>query len=497
MESERATVAERWALASAEAPMRIPRAADLVAARLRRSVVTGELREGDLLPPEAQLIASFGVGRPALREALRMLESEGLLRVRRGWRGGAVVTAPSRSVTIRAAGLYLAFNDVTLADVFETRTMLYRAAIGRLGRRGGRRARAPLAELAREQAARLDDPDAWWELEVQSPNLLLQAARLQTLELLGGLLSEISTMHYARRFHEMDAATRRDRIRRTTRFRLRYLELLEAGAGEEAEAFLESKAERAGELIFAVDGPETIRGFFEGCTPQLSHEKLAESVAMQLRHDIVHGRLQQGELLPPEPQLAARLGVGRPALREALRILESESLVTVERGSRGGGRIHAPSTSTAARSAGTLLQLGGTLIDDVYETRALLESAAARRLARRGLRRAQAALAQRATEPVAAFRAAVVELTGLRTLAFLTDVLNDIVARHRRTAPAAGDEPHDARASLVKDRHARLVRLVQAGDAADAELHWRRHVLDVDHWLDPDHRGRALDVIPP
>ena len=86
-------------------PVKVPKTAELVAAQLRNQIVRGELREGDALPPEAALMAQFGVSRPTLREAFRVLESEALISVRRGARGGAHVHTPDGDVAARYAGL--------------------------------------------------------------------------------------------------------------------------------------------------------------------------------------------------------------------------------------------------------------------------------------------------------------------------------------------------------------------------------------------------------
>src|SRR5690349_4407942 len=79
--------------------------------------------------------------------------------------------------------------------------------------------------------------------------------------------------------------------------------------------------------------------------------KSAELVAQSLRLRIVRGELREGDGLPPENVLMQQFGVSRPTLREAFRILESEQLITVHRGARGGGRVHAPNGDVAARYA--------------------------------------------------------------------------------------------------------------------------------------------------
>src|SRR5690606_27941135 len=87
------------------APLRVPKAAELVAGRIRSQIVRGELREGDALPTEGELMKEFGVSRPTLREALRVLEAESLISVHRGSRGGARVRVPQSNVAADYAGL--------------------------------------------------------------------------------------------------------------------------------------------------------------------------------------------------------------------------------------------------------------------------------------------------------------------------------------------------------------------------------------------------------
>ena len=71
-------------IADVASPVRVPKTAELVASQLRRQIVRGDLKEGDALPPESTLMERFGVSRPTLREAFRVLESEALISVRRG-----------------------------------------------------------------------------------------------------------------------------------------------------------------------------------------------------------------------------------------------------------------------------------------------------------------------------------------------------------------------------------------------------------------------------
>lgn len=97
-----------------------PRVAEMVAAQLRIRIVNGELRDGDLLPKQDELIAEFPVGRPSIREAMRILETEGLISVRRGNMGGAVVHAPSAESAAYNLGLVMQNLGVTVADLAQS-----------------------------------------------------------------------------------------------------------------------------------------------------------------------------------------------------------------------------------------------------------------------------------------------------------------------------------------------------------------------------------------
>lgn len=92
-------------------PVHVPKAAELVAEALRGRILRRELVPGDRLPSESQLMSQYGVSRPTLREALRLLEAQELLEVRRGSRGGGVVRVPSREPAIEAITLWLLLSQ--------------------------------------------------------------------------------------------------------------------------------------------------------------------------------------------------------------------------------------------------------------------------------------------------------------------------------------------------------------------------------------------------
>src|SRR6266436_1760365 len=90
-----------------------PKLAHVLADKLRRQIVSGELKPGDTLPSEAHLLEEYGISRPALREAMRVLESEELIAVSRGIRGGAVVLEPTIDKVAQFGRSYLIVHGTT------------------------------------------------------------------------------------------------------------------------------------------------------------------------------------------------------------------------------------------------------------------------------------------------------------------------------------------------------------------------------------------------
>jgi GntR family transcriptional regulator, transcriptional repressor for pyruvate dehydrogenase complex len=98
---------------------RQPRVAELVASKLRDDILSGRLKEGDILPSQESLFGEFGVSPPALREAIHILETDGLISVRRGNVGGAIVHHPTAERTAHMISMVLQARAATPVDVSE------------------------------------------------------------------------------------------------------------------------------------------------------------------------------------------------------------------------------------------------------------------------------------------------------------------------------------------------------------------------------------------
>ena len=236
--------------------------------------------------------------------------------------------------------------------------------------------------------------------------------------------------------------------------------------------------------------------------------KTSELIAAQLRRQIVRGSVRPGEKLPPETQLMTQFGVSRPTIREAFRILETEGLIVVRPGSRGGAQVMAPDQTAAARHVGLLLQLRGATIDDVYEARKIAEPVCAAMLARRRTEQDVADLAAEVAEIESAIESAaeaasargegdglaldpalwtrlsyrfhelIMQRSGNKTLALQGAMLHDIVATHTelRASRSFGETGSPERFRLAVQAYRKLLALVEAGDADGAERLWRSHM---------------------
>ena len=102
-------------------PMEVPKASDVLANGLRERILSGEFAEGTPLPPERELVTQTRMSRTTVREALRILEVQGLVRIKAGRAGGAFVQRPGEDDMARSVGLLIRGRQIRLAALFETR----------------------------------------------------------------------------------------------------------------------------------------------------------------------------------------------------------------------------------------------------------------------------------------------------------------------------------------------------------------------------------------
>lgn len=240
--------------------------------------------------------------------------------------------------------------------------------------------------------------------------------------------------------------------------------------------------------------------------------KMSDQVADQVRRMIVRGELVDGDWLPPEAELMQRFGVSRPTLREALRLLEGDALVTIRRGPPGGARVRVPGPDAAARMFAMVLMLSGTTIGDVWDARLVMEPPAVRRLAQTASRAQLGALDEEldrvraaADEPGGfhsagvAFHLKLVELSGNHTLAAVIGMLSEIIERELATTVAeiGSDSQELTRANRRALRsYEKIAALIRTGDGEAAEQAWREHMTSARRYLAKVQRqDRVIDLL--
>lgn len=211
--------------------------------------------------------------------------------------------------------------------------------------------------------------------------------------------------------------------------------------------------------------------------------KTAEIVARKLVEDIVQKGLRAGDSLDAEPAMLERFGVSRESLREALRILEVQGLVTMRRGPGGGAFVGSVNPAQLGTTANLYYHLAGATYDDLFESFMIFDAMLAERAAMHPdaeLRRTTMAPYlddEHDHDDVAAyvrhhseFHCEVARLAGNRVLEITLQSIGLLVGQHYM---AAGD-PRRSSPFAAHD-HAAIAEAITAGH------HRRAHELMLEH----------------
>ncbi|MCD4524273.1 FadR/GntR family transcriptional regulator [Nocardioides sp. cx-173] len=241
-------------------PVRAPKTAELIAGHLRRQIVRGELQPGRTLPPEIQLMEQYGVSRPTLREAFRILEAEALISVRRGSRGGAQVIAPEVAVAARYVGLLLQIQGTTINDVYEARMITEPPCARLLVERHTEDDLAKLTEVVEQLKAEVHsskpfvpDPDTWSRLTYRFHELILQGSGNKTLAIQGAVLADIVATHLRTKIARGYDDEPSERFQRVIRSFTKFIGIVKTGDAAAAEKHWLSHMEAAAQFLLKDD----------------------------------------------------------------------------------------------------------------------------------------------------------------------------------------------------------------------------------------------------
>jgi GntR family transcriptional repressor for pyruvate dehydrogenase complex len=222
---------------------------------------------------------------------------------------------------------------------------------------------------------------------------------------------------------------------------------------------------------------------------------LAEMVADSLRERILSGAIPAGSVLAKQDSLLAEFGVSKPSLREAFRILETEGLITVQRGKVGGAVVHVPRPEAAAYTLAMVMQSRHVPVSDIGKALRYFEPQCAALCAERGDRATEVVPALRAVHEQALvaglspqevlnqarrFHELIVELCGNDTMILVVGTLESLWSAHERdwerSEPhhEAFSNPEPKRSSRVA--HGKMLTLIEAGDVDGVARLARKHL---------------------
>jgi GntR family transcriptional repressor for pyruvate dehydrogenase complex len=208
--------------------------------------------------------------------------------------------------------------------------------------------------------------------------------------------------------------------------------------------------------------------------------KTSETVALHIVHDIVVRGLTAGDKLPLEGAMLQQYRVSRASLREALRLLEVQGLISIRPGPGGGPVVGSVDARNLARTASLYFHLGGMRYADIFATQELLEPVCAQLAARHPDRVArmepfldpggQPREGPAYHELTVEFHDAVYALCGNAVLGLLTKAITSIISSHIVSTM----DPVELHESILQE-HGRIARAISAARETRAHRLMQEH----------------------
>lgn len=161
---------------------------------IKDMILSGKLGPGDLLPGEHDLAKQLGVTRPTVREAMRTLESSGLLE--RGHRRRMQVAAPSPEVSSSAIRNAIVMHDITYRELWEVSTALEPLAARMAAERVSPELLKKIEANLEHTRACIDDPKALVQADIEFHELVTESSRNHALQLARTPLSDFLSAAY-------------------------------------------------------------------------------------------------------------------------------------------------------------------------------------------------------------------------------------------------------------------------------------------------------------
>lgn len=230
----------------------------------------------------------------------------------------------------------------------------------------------------------------------------------------------------------------------------------------------------------------------DGRSLRASHRKMAVLVAHRLVAEIDREQLEPGHRLPPERLMLEQYGVGRGTLREALRFLELQGVLTLKPGPGGGPIVSRPEPANLASMLVLVLQFEGAPFRTIVESRVTLEPVlaglAAERIGPEELAELAATIEQMARNREDAdvyfaanqrFHEVIASASGNALFATVLKALLGIL-----DGTVVGIDYPEPRLTAIVRAHGRVFAALEAGDAQAAARAMRDHTLEYLHYAE-------------
>ena len=463
-----------------------------IARLIGRDIIDNEWREGHFIGREPELLRHYKISRDTFREALRVLEWQGLARTTRGASGGLVVAKPSQTAIINILRDYFDLTDVTFEEVMEARRRLERLTVRLATIRLTEDAIPALHTLLEELAKPLDNLS---EEVMRQLQLIQEIGRISGNSVLALFIAPLD--YVAVDFANLSEALQKNVDASRAKSHLIINNLVSAIIDNDEGAATRQLDDYL-DIIEKVLRPRNSSDKkIKDIYPQwfdAGHNKSAQNPIYRIKRDIDEMGLGIGDRLGSEAELTKKYTVSRSIFREASRILELIGVTHSRKGRDGGLIVSKADSSNTIEAAAQFLEQSNLPFSQVYEARVALDTFAVELAAQRRTDSHIAALqealqaeidAETTGDFVAAASAmlsAIYHACGNRVIGlYIGILLNSKVFRptHEEHLQKLLD-----RKTLIVRSHQRIVKAIEDQDSRLASRYIRDHRAQVASYLE-------------
>jgi DNA-binding FadR family transcriptional regulator len=428
-----------------------------IARQIEAEVIRREWPVGELLHSEPDLRDRYQVSRTVLREAVRLVEYHKVARMRRGPRGGLIVTAPDTGPAIWAIASYLEFVGVRVADIVRMRTLLEPVAAGLAAERITEDGIRALRAVYDNELRHGEGLGSWEDDRLHA--LLSELSGNPVLELFVDVLDSL-TRRYVQVAEQIDRAEIGRTSRNAHKLHTRIVDAVVAGNAADAEVGVRDHLDELTDWLRGLEVLGRPRLGRSSTATQLGASTLAVAVAARIYDDITASGWPVGASLGSESELTSRYGVSRAVLRASVRLLEHHSIASPRRGRIGGLVVTEPARQSSADSAALYLAYRGATADHLRTVREVIELGAVADVVGAG---------RHAGPNGDQFHLGFAEATGNPVLSLFLSIVADVAARVGTGVVAAA-------AADLEVEHVGVIEAVEARDTSLAQHRLRRHL---------------------